>query len=620
MGAYGPGLMLQATRQNGQSFAQQGSNQRIVVPYMDLSGGLNTRKDAHALNRNELAVLQNAWYAYGQSLGKRPGLTSMVSVSGATGAGTGIISIIAARFQGISYLVIQDFNGNIYYAPAVDGKGSAGAYSWTQIGSISKSGVMRGAQMYDPQRNSDCLFIVSGQDVPQFWQGPGDTSLHQVDTSVNHLPTQTNSLTLPITPAYVATLGNNSHLFYSGDPTAPSAVYISDPFFPESFSTPLTQVNPMKGAYNPALVGNNDGVDGGAITGMQTLGSSMLIFKQSAVYVMVETQLFGDVAFQVQNVSSTVGCLSPRSIVAMDGFVCFLAVDGIYMTDGNTCQQISGNVPTFFDSTVSGSPALISDRTTAIAARHGTRYLIFFDSDGDHDADMGVWLDFAVEADRELPGAGQIIFSNDPGYTPLRIGGLAALRGPLDDGNLAICAGNWDFVGKFGLGFADVNLANGAPQACGIQVTLRGKADFFEDVFGNDAPAALKNIDQIHLFTSIFQTPAAAQVQFTGNVVNDLSAEFPITTQIAQIYPPPGPRWGTFAEGGSNFKWGSPPTGSGQLWTYAPLGAGLYYDLPLLSPAGAWGKIIQMEFSEYSQYGWLILGFALQASKNEVIQ
>jgi hypothetical protein len=618
--------LLGASIQAGQPFANQGdSTQRIFVPYMNLGMGLNTRKDTHALERSELAVLVNGWYLQAQIMGKRPGVTPLITGTGATGVSApignipaGIVSMIATRFGGTTWLVIQNLSGGIYYAPVV---AAGSSFTWQQIGSITPGGIMRGAQMYDPQRSADAVFIVSGKDVPQYWLGP-QTMLQTVDTTANHCPTKAGSVTQPITPSYVATLGNNSHLFYAGEPSAPSAVYVSDPFFPESFSTPLTQVNPMLGAYQPALIGNNDGVDGGNITGLQTLGSSMIVFKESAVYTMIETQLFGDIAFQVENISSTVGCLSPRSIVAMDGFLCFLAIDGIYATDGNTAQQISGNVPTFFDSTVLGQPALIANRTNAIAFRHGTRFIVFIDT-GTGAPDTGVWFDFAVQGDNGLPANGQMNFSTAGAlFTPMYLGGAVTLRGPRDDGNVAIAASNGDFVGKFGLGFADISFAQltGAPTMSPILVTLRGKADFFEDVFGDDAPACLKNLDKIRLFVSIFQTQLPnASLTFTGNVITDIASEFPITALPAQLPVQSGPRWGTTSEGGTNEKWGTTGEGgTGAIWTAVPPIEGLYFDLPVLSPQTAWGKIIQMEFSEQSFFGWSILGYALQIGKTEV--
>lgn len=592
----------------GQAFAQQGADERTFVPYMDLGRGLNTRKDPHALDRTELAVLVNMWYSQGESISKRPGLTPLVTKTGAAGVGASIISIAATRFGNQTWLLIQDSSNTIWYAPAV---ASGSPFQWKSIGGLS-GGIMRTAQMYDPQRNADAVFIVSGFDVPQYWLGP-NTTLKQVDTSTGHLPTKAGSTVLPITPAYVATLGNNSHLFYSGESTAPSGVYVSDPFYPESFTTPLTQVNPMNGSYAPALIGNNDGVDGGAITGMRTLGSAMVIFKQSAVYAMNETQLFGDVAFDVDNISSSVGCLSPRSIEAMDGFLCFLGVDGVYATDGNTAWQISGNVPTFFDSTVLGYPALIQNRATAVAFRHGTRYIVFFDT-GTGYADTGVWFDFAVQADQGLPGCGQMNFSAPTGSKPLYLGGAVTLRGPQDDGNVAVCSSTFDFVGKFGLGFSDICSSGNQPASTGIAVRWRGKADFFEDVLGADAPAATKNVDQIHLFVSIFQTAQSVDMSFFGNVINDIANTFPIEVPPFPLPQQAGPRWGTPAEGGSGVYWKG-----GALWTSAPLGTGLYYDLAFLSPQSAWGKIIQLEFSESSPYGFTVLGYSLQVGKAQVV-
>jgi hypothetical protein len=478
------------------------------VLYEKLDGGLNTAKAPNDLDRNEFAQLINYWYSYGSALSKRPG--SQVFI-GPTGDGVAITSVLVARFANVSYVVVQTALNNIYAAAVTAG-------AWTKIGTCS-GGILRGAMMYDPKTSLDTLFLVTGHDTPQMWQGPS-TVLVNVTTgnpSAGFLPNKPGTgagATNPIQPKYVSTLGNNSHLFYSGDSSAPCAVYISDAFNPESFTTPAMQADPYGytgsgGTFLPALIGFNDGVDGGDVTGLQTLGFTMVIFKESAVYAMVQTQLLGNVAWQVYNVTSTRGALSPRSIVAFDQFIAFLSIDGVYITYGQpteqiTKQKISANVPTLFDATGFGQVAQIGDRTSAVAGRIGNRYVIFYDVYGGADIDEATaWFDFDVIRPDGLPAAGQ--------FTGISLGGMAPTAGPGDQGLMIIGDGLIDYVGTFGLGFTD-RFGSTAPSQ--ITTFMLTKNDCFVQEFG--AEAILRNKVPARL-TLVIQMVGQALTTTTNN-------------------------------------------------------------------------------------------------------
>ena len=556
------------------------------IAYLDLSGGLNTLKAPHALARSELATLVNAWYAYGTALSKRPG--SQTVAGGATGGGNAGTSLVTARFDDATYLVVQQ-GADVYAAPVT-------GTEWTKIGSVSASGIMRGAQMYDETSSKDTLFIVDGVSTPQMWQGP-TTTLVDVTTGSGYLPNKPNSSN-PITPAFVSTLGNNSHLFYAGDPDAPCAVYISDAFSPETFTTPAMNADPYGytgsgGTFLPAIIGFNDGVDGGNVTGLQTLGFAMVVFKEAAIYAMTQTQLLGNVAWQVYCVSAQRGALSPRSIVAFAGYAVFLAIDGVYMTFGQpnedlSRQKISANVPSFFDSTRFGGPALIQNRATAIAVRHSNRYIVWFDS-GTGKPTTGVWFDFDVPAANNMPAAGQI--------TGMTMGGAAALCGPQDSGNVAWCDASQDRVGVFGLGFADFD----AP----IAVQIAGKADLFEDLFGPQAALMNKVPARCDLIVATLSQGTLQTLTFTGAYNTNFSLALPPAIPLPPVSVPEqagewGDNWGAFN------------------WSSAALGESGYYVLTLRPQRTSVGYILQMAIAESSIYPWLLLGFVLELNAREV--
>jgi hypothetical protein len=556
------------------------------VPYMNLGGGLNTLKAPHALERNELAQLVNAWYSYGSALSKRPG-TELLN---ATGAGVGGSAVVACRFNDDSYLIVQQ-GLNVYAGLAT------GTPTFVLIGTVT-GGILRGAQMYDPATAKDTVFLVTGHDTPQMWHGP-TTTLVPVSTvaggAAGTLPNKPGVST-PITPAYVATLGNNSHLFYSGEPTAPNAVYISDPFFPESFTTPAMQADPYgytggPGTFIPAIIGLNDGVDGGAVTALQTLGFAMLVFKESAIYAMVQTQLLGNVAWQVYNVCPSRGALSPRSVIPFDQFVAFLSIDGCYITFGQPNEKvtkISGNVPSYFDSSRFGQAALISNRTTAIAVRHANRYIVWFET-GTSKPTTGVWFDFDVTADQQLPAAGEI--------AGMTMGGAVSLCGPKDDGNVAWVDAAADRVGIFGLGFFDFS----AP----IAVQIAGKADMFTDVFGGQAPVKNKVPARCDLIVATLSQGIDQTLQFAASFNTDFSLDLASSNGAEEINVPNqagawGDLWGAFN------------------WSSAALTETGFFDVVFRPQKSSFGQIMQMAFSESSGYPWLILGYILELNAHEV--
>jgi hypothetical protein len=403
-----------------------------------------------------------------------------------------------------------------------------------------------------------------------------------------YLPKKANNIDY-ITPKYVATLGNNSHLFYSGEASAPSAVYISNPFFPQRFESAAQQVNPYSGTYLPAIIGLNDGVDGGAITGLESLQGAMIVFKESAVYSMVLTVLLGDVpVWQVLQIASD-GALSPRSITPFEiqgiSFIAYLSIDGIYITDGQSSQKQTGAVPTIFDASLTGGPALITDRTTAIGVRHGNRLILSFATSGVGYNQGMVWLDFDNRDAKGLPLVGQM-----QGWRP---GGMVSLRGPHDDGNIAWINAQADYVGKFGVGFADGLDGNGNPIS--IQVTLAGKADIFEDVFGEDAMLKRKVAKALYLLVSMPSQNALSGIAFQPTVITDALQQFGPGSTVQPIYAPPAGAWGA--------NWGN------FLWSQ---GGAQYFVVKVPMQAAVRGRVLQVAIQESSALPWVLVGYILE--------
>lgn len=547
------------------------------VAYMDLSGGLNTKKDAHALSRNQLSVSVNCWYAYGSAISKRPGSTAVITPNGNTGLGTSATGLSSARFNNVSCIIVQQ--GTALNAARVTDT------SFASIGTLGiNANSIRTAQMYDPDTGKDTLFICDGVDTPQMWQGPG-TNIHQVNVTPGYVPYNATA-GAPITPKYVAT--NGMHLFYAGEPTIPCGVFISDSFYPERFSSNAPAGAGYAAPYVPYIVGLNDGVNGGDITGLQPLGPMMLVYKQSAIYRMIDIGIYGVMLWKSEVVSASVGCLSPRSIVRFDDFHCFLGIDGVYQTDGETTRCISANVPTYFDSTLTGNAAIIQNRTTAVGARMGNRYLIFFD-DGSGMPSRGLWFDFNKLDEDGLPTVGEI--------SGMDVAGMVTLRGPSDDGTTIWTDASQDRTGKFGLGFSDFGNA--------ITWTLYGKADLMEDIFGPESPLMDKVLDNLTLLATFPQFSEQQSVTFSATVSSDLLTSYVQSASPNLIGAPSTGQWGQ--------NWGQ------MVWT--PAAGTTQYQIAKLyaqDTAFSHGRVVQIGITESSVYPVNIIGYILYLNPQQV--
>ena len=555
----------------------------IFVEYLDLSGGLNTKKDAHALSRNQLAQSINGWYSSGNSLSKRPGNVAAITASGATGSGLSGQAATSARFLNKTVGIFQ--SANTLYAAAAD------ALAFTNIGTVTAGGIVNSTQLQDPLSNTARLFVVTGKDAPRGWDGSGAL------VALTGLPSKLTGANVPITPKYAANLF--STLFYAGDDSDPSAVWISDPFQPESFTYSATLSPPSaygitNGSYIPYFIGRNNGVSGGDITGLAAMRGSMIVYKQSAIYKLSLMGLYGDSVWRTDLISSSIGCLSPRSIVAFDDFHLILAIDGIYLVTIDGTKRISDNVPTFFDST-SGTPASILDRTTAVGVRCGQRYLVFFDDGAGSGTatgrpTTGLWFDFAKLDEDGLPTVGQL--------AGMQVSGVVALRGPFDDGLFLWTDGSTDRVGKFGVGTADF--------AGAITTSLVGKADLLTEVIGEGgmARARKKTINDVRLFLSLPQISTDEELTFTTMVTYDQLSSLPTIINTLPV-----------AVGGGGAIVGVAQVGNMANATLGVAGATAQYQVVranLQNPAT--GKVLQIGFSESSIYPWTTLGYAAEVA------
>lgn len=577
------------------------------IAYLDLSGGRNTKRDPHALDRNQLAISDNTWMPQGNTIQKRPGSISVpivaVSVPGAisagsTGSGVGASGMAEGRFFDVTALVVQGNDNFLYGAPMALPAASVGSPTWARIGAVSVgAGTIYAAQLYDPLKPSGSsdgtLFITDGLDTPKGWDGPGNPLLAL--PTIN-LPLK-NGVNAPITPKYCASLF--SSLFYAGEPTDPSMVYISNPFNPQLFTTNiLVPTNTItQSSYIGAPVGRGDGVNGGNITGMLTMGGAMVVYKESSIYALTQVGVSGDMVWGTSIVSSSTGCVSPRSLVPFDTFHVFLGIDGIYTFNGTTTQRISDNNPDLFD----GPTAQIQNRKTAIGVRDGLRYIIFFDNGSGQATSPGntaigypcvaAWFDFGKPDADGLPAVGT--------WSGMNLDGVAPLRGAADLGNFAWVDALRDRVGVFNA------TVNGVPVYADFGqlylVTVEGKADFMADVWPDEAPIDVKQVDSVHLLMSFPIIMDGQTYTFTTEVSYDQVNTFLATGQSSPIPNPGGWIFGSAIIGTSVIGYA----------TATPA----FQDIEIKQPNPAEGTIVQVQFTESSSNPWTTMGYLVLANR-----
>lgn len=560
---------------------------RRFVSYMDLSGGLNTKRDPHAIERNELALSQNCWYGQDNAVSKRPGTAAIVTVSGGTGNGLAGMGIGAYRFNNVTYVLSQQ-GGVLNFAKLSD-------TSWSTFSqNIFSRNRMHCAQMYDPTSGANTVFVCDGEYNPWYFtpvESGNVATLNTVSTSSGFLPQNFDgSGTGYITPKYVITDGQNSNLVYAGEKTFPSAVYISDPFYPQKFSFAATSTSPYPGTYSPYVIGQNDGVNGGDITGLAKLGTTIVVFKQAAIYFMQLQSVYGDLVFTDYCVSASTGCVAPESIVAFDQFACFLGNDGAYTVDiyGNV-QQITRNVPTFFDNTLTGFAATCTSPATATAVRQGSKYILFYDAANSGYPNRGLWFDFAKPDKDGLPTVGEIL-----GYTPAA---CVQLKGPLDDGNFVWTDATQDRIGKFGLGFSDF----------GSPITWSGnlKADILLEEYGPRAPADVKTLDNMWFDLAVTeQVTPGITITIQGNVTTDYQ-----NTTNSNATAVDASLTGVAFYGSAHYGIDHYTSGSNGTFYYNARRTGLQSDQ---------GRSIQLGWTETSVYPFSILGITGEFNNRNV--
>jgi hypothetical protein len=125
--------------------------------------------------------------------------------------------------------------------------------------------------------------------------------------------------------------------------------------------------------------------DGDTITGIKTIGSVLLIFKNTSTWILSGTNPLN---YTVRKISPTIGCVANRTIVACDTFAIFLSNLGVYAANPEGVTMLSYNIKPTLDLLTS------TQRAGAIAGRSLTQYWLAIDTNADGACDSVYYLDY----------------------------------------------------------------------------------------------------------------------------------------------------------------------------------------------------------------------------------
>lgn len=288
------------------------TTQSVPVSDRVLNGGLNSTSGPLNLGNNESSDLQNIDFTKFGSILQRNGYSALN-----TTAITGTVNSDGLWWYEYNdsgthtRKLINVTNGKLYKMDDLD-------ITWDDItGTLT----ITADNFCDFDNFLNEVYITNGQNLPFKWNGSGNGSVMTVPTDLtkaNHVKQFNNYLFL----ANVVVDGN----------TWGSRIYWSN----------LKDTDTWTATDFVEIARDN----GQEITGLKVLNDRLVIFKERSIYTLAYTG-DSDIPFILPGggkTNSSVGCIAPWSIQAVDNGLVFLSHDGFYFFDGNNSYKISDKV------------------------------------------------------------------------------------------------------------------------------------------------------------------------------------------------------------------------------------------------------------------------------------
>lgn len=127
--------------------------------------------------------------------------------------------------------------------------------------------------------------------------------------------------------------------------------------------------------------------DGDVITGIKSVGSVLMIFKNTSTWVLYGSD---PTDFKLRQLSKNIGCVGPRTIVSCDSFCIFLSQLGVYSANADGVTMLSYNIKP----TAEGWTQ--TQRQYAVAGRLNTQYWLAIDEAAASANNTVYYLDYVL--------------------------------------------------------------------------------------------------------------------------------------------------------------------------------------------------------------------------------
>jgi hypothetical protein len=316
------------------------------IAYTDFSGGLNTQSGPYLLEGNQTREALNVHTSQTGDIEKRFGFTTL-SGSTLTGSpinGTEVHTLFPSNTATKSLIgVARTATTDTIFKMTTAG-----------VASALKTGLTANTRWWFAQAevngSAGPIFGLNGVDAPIRWNGEAASTSEWVATT-GTVPKEARFLTYWSSRLWCA---KGSRLYYSG----------------------ITGSTPDPLNWDPEGFVDMEPNDGQEISGIGVVGSYLIVFKPRKIYNVYEPT---NGAFR--QVSNSVGCIAPRSIVQTPIGLIFLSEDqGICKTDGNSVTPFSDTIKPDIDRVLStpttakfAAATMVERRYMLSVSRGGTR-------------------------------------------------------------------------------------------------------------------------------------------------------------------------------------------------------------------------------------------------------
>jgi hypothetical protein len=315
------------------------------VLYADFSGGINLEAGPYLVSENECQDAENVTASSLGSIQKRNGSTilSHLKISHTHVFDGPVHSLFAANTSSPVLLVVGPYASNNDDAIAkVSGSGTVTVLK-DNAEPDTRWAFAQGPTGNPGDTDEGPIYGLNGIDDPQYWDGTSASTAEW--TSYNYAGTP-----FAVHPAKECTLllYHLDKMWAAGDPDNPGRIYATGPNATTDLPDPCN--------WDSDYIDDVEPFDGEIITALGKVGPYLLVFKNRKTYVLTDPT-----SGAYRPISSSVGCVAPRSVVETTQGTFFLSEDlGVCVTDGSTIRTVSDKIEPLLQGVANSQPLNIT--------------------------------------------------------------------------------------------------------------------------------------------------------------------------------------------------------------------------------------------------------------------